>query len=123
MKPLRAPQRSASFLVLLVLAAAGCSDDSSGPAPAPGAKLFSAKGCVACHGAQGQGTFMGPPLQQLTEHWKREDLARFFTNPAAATESDARLKQLSRTFRTPMAPIVASESDRLALADFVLGLK
>ncbi len=106
----------------VALCSSSCSDDS-GAKSSPGARLFAEKGCVACHGANGEGAFMGPPLRGLAQNWKREELARFFADPLGRTKSDERLAALAKRFPAPMAPIVASESERLALADWVLAFE
>jgi cytochrome c551/c552 len=105
------------------LALLACGEDSAqnGPQEGPdGQRLYLEKGCVACHGSRGEGTFMGPKLQALASHWKREELARFFVDPTAVARQDARLAELMRAYRTPMTPIAASETERLAIADWVL---
>ncbi len=107
----------------LVFAASSCGDDGASGKSSPGARLFAEKGCVACHGARGEGTFMGPPLRGLGQSWKREELARFFADPMGRTKGDERLAALAKRFPAPMAPIVASESERLVLADWVLAFE
>ncbi len=85
-----------------------------------GQRLYAEKGCVACHGPRGEGTFMGPKLDALASHWERDALVRFFVDPTATAKRDARLAELMRAYRTPMTPIAASEAERLAIADWLL---
>ncbi len=69
--------RTAAFVVALTLLVAGCSggDSSTGPTAPPdappggdlvatGRDIAGSSGCVACHGAEGQGT-VGPGWQGL----------------------------------------------------------
>ena len=66
---------------------------------------------------------MAPPLRELAQHWKREDLARHMFDPDAALKTDERLKQLSRRFPSPMKGVPAPEADRLLIADWLLTLQ
>lgn len=120
-------QSISSATVLLAAIAVlplACSDGGAGASKSnPGEKLYFEKGCTACHGARGEGTFMGPALRQLGSHWKREELARFLLDPSPVARADARLAELMKRYRTPMAPIAASESERLAIAEWVLAFE
>jgi mono/diheme cytochrome c family protein len=104
------------------LALVACGDDSAqnGSKGPSGPRLYAEKGCVACHGSRGEGTFMGPKLEALGSHWEREALARFFVDPTATAKQNARLGELMRAYRTPMTPIAATEAERLAIADWLL---
>ena len=82
--------------------------------------MYFSKGCAACHGARGEGSFMGPPLSNVPARWKRDELARFIADPAPFVERDARLRELASAYRTPMKPSPMSETERAALADFLL---
>lgn len=121
-------QRAASFsaclsaLGLFVAALACDGSDSAGARPA-GERLYAEKGCVSCHGRAGEGSFLGPALRNLSTHWQREELAKFFLDPSGYAKGQPRLAELMKAYRMPMTPIVASEADRLVLADYVLGLK
>ncbi len=121
----RAHRPFVSTVALFVaLAAHSCSDGGGASSKAaPGARLFAEKGCVACHGARGEGAFMGPPLRALAQNWKREELSRFFADPSSRAKADERLSALAKRYPAPMTPIVASESERLALADWVLAFE
>lgn len=115
---------TSALLCASMLVAAACSKGGPGDSKsAPGEKLYFEKGCTACHGARGEGTFMGPQLRQLGAHWKRDDLARFLLDPSPAARADARLSELMKRYRMPMAPIAASEAERLAIADWVLAFE
>lgn len=98
--------------------------DSQAPAregPRTGPELFMEELCTSCHGLGREGSWMGPPLRDLGEHWDRETLADFIRTPTSFTAEDERLAALSRKFRAPMAdhPILG-RADRLTLADWLL---
>lgn len=120
----RAVRFSACLCALGLLAAAlACGGSESGGAQPAGERLYSEKGCANCHGRAGEGTFMGPPLRNLAAHWQREELAKFFLDPSGYAKGQPRLAEMMKAYRMPMTPIVASEADRLLLADHVLGMK
>jgi cytochrome c551/c552 len=88
---------------------------------AAGQQLYAAKGCSLCHGPEGQGSMLGPALKDLKSHWDRARLAAFIADPNAVLKEDARLAQQAAKYPQPMAPLLnTSESDRLALADWLL---
>jgi mono/diheme cytochrome c family protein len=108
--------------VLAIVLFASCTRDaSSGAAPA-GERLYFQKGCTACHGPRAEGTFMGPRLSNLSQHWTREQLVQYIADPASFAERDERLRALARQFRTPMKPLPISPADRELIADYVLTL-
>lgn len=116
--------RASTLLFTAAVLSTACREDGGGaPKSASGERLYFEKGCTACHGARGEGTFMGPALRQLGAHWKREELGRFLLDPGALARTDPRLSELLKRYRTPMAPIAASEAERLAIADWVLALE
>jgi cytochrome c5 len=91
----------------------------SGP---DGATVYRDQGCIACHGNQGQGTFLGPPITGMSAHWTRDDLAEFFADPARFVASTPRLAEYGKDFgmRMPALPRAVDRDARLALADWVL---
>jgi cytochrome c oxidase cbb3-type subunit 3 len=72
---------------------------------AAGAKLYTEKGCIACHGMKGEGNAIGPNLtDKFTIHGCKEaDLIKIITNgkpekgmtPFKATMTDQQIKQVS----------------------------
>jgi cytochrome c553 len=117
--------RSIALVLLCALAALGACGGGSEPAakgPRTGAQLYGDAQCVQCHGRDGSGTSMGPPLRSLGAHWTRESLAEYLVDPRAAVRKDPRLQALDQRYMMPMQayPHVSLE-ERLALADHVLG--
>ncbi len=100
------------------LAAGGASK----PAGPPSAEaLFRRELCGSCHGSAGKGSWMGPPLRGLSEHWDRDSLQEFLRDPAGRLATDERLSKLSREFPNPMAANrVLGKAERLQLADWLL---
>jgi cytochrome c551/c552 len=45
------------------------------------ASLIGRLGCITCHGVDLNGTQMGPPLQNISQNWKRDDLINYLRNP------------------------------------------
>lgn len=125
MKPLRV--RATIVIVtrisLLALLLSACSPGEAAPSADDGQALYFSKGCVACHGSNGEGSFMGPSLAGATTHWTRDELVRFLADPPAYTAQNQRLKRISLDFRAPMKFVPANEAERLALADFVLNVR
>ena len=113
--------RTAPALLALLLAVA-CS-----PAPGlnpshPGAPLFASKGCTSCHGSQGEGKWLGPPLRGLSEHWTQSELAAYIAHPGPFLESKAHLAGVAAGFKSHMPDNPhLTEQERLDLGDYVLG--
>src|SRR5262245_20293933 len=106
--------------VLLVLVAA-CSE--SAPPESGGAHLFTSQGCGACHGSDGSGGLLGPPLWEKKQHWTRASLMKYLRDPQAYAAKDARLAEQARTFTMPMPRVdKLSEDDLGRLADHVLSM-
>lgn len=118
--PVASAAAFASALACALLSPSCGDSGSSSSAHALGERLYREKGCVACHGSGGEGTFLGPPLRNLAANWKAPELAEFLANPADRAAKDPRLKKLAGGYRMPMTPIAASEEERLAMANAVL---
>ncbi len=73
-----------------------------------GARLFVAKGCVACHALRGQGGQVGPTLDDVDQRVSRGDLLRRLRDPASVHPG------------TIMPRIPLRDDERAALADFLL---
>lgn len=110
--------------VLMGFALAGCGggeEPEGRAADARGRALFMAFGCTLCHGPDGAGTTLGPPLRGLAKHWTREELASYLADPQAAVARDPRLAELARQYAKEMPAITTPEEQRLEIADYVLG--
>lgn len=120
----RATSFTARFSALgLFVAALACGGSDPAPAQPAGERIYAEKGCATCHGRAGEGTFMGPALRNIGAHWQRDELAKFFLDPSGYAKGQPRLAEMMKAYRMPMTPILASEADRLVLADHVLGMK
>jgi mono/diheme cytochrome c family protein len=112
----------AAVLGLVLAALAACN-----PTPPPstsrrGSEIYATMGCLVCHGANGAGSTTAPPLTDLAQHWDRAGLAAYLEDPRSYIEKDARLAALKQRFGTEMPALGLPEADRLALADYLLGL-
>lgn len=117
--------RPAAHATLLagLLALAACGDAPDDKPPADGARLYVLANCTTCHGADGAGGMVGPPLRGLAQHWDRESLADYLADPRKRLESDARLKALSLNFSMHMPPATNfTPAQRLLIADHALAL-
>lgn len=111
-----------ALAVTLALAALGaCTDEP--PAAPTAEQFFRRELCASCHGGAGEGSWMGPPLRELAEHWEREALAEFLREPKSFIGEDERLAELMRKFPNPMVGNrVLGKAERLQVADWLLGL-
>lgn len=91
---------------------------------ARGAQVYQQAACFSCHGMNGKGAIAGPELENIAEHWNREDLASFVANPASWELRKERVATLAAQYPTKMARPMReiSEEDRLLLADWLLTL-
>ncbi len=102
--------------------AAACATATQPPAGASGREIYELQLCANCHGDQGQGKSLGPPLRELQRFWEREALVEFLADPKAWKE-DERMRQLSRKHSGNMAPYDnLSEQERGLLADYLFTL-
>lgn len=80
-----------------------------------GERLFTAKGCMACH-TVGRGELVGPDLKGVTERRPLDWLRRFITQPSAMLRSDSLAKQLLAQYKNvpmPDLPLRDTEVDAL----------
>lgn len=104
-------------------AIAGCGDAPGGGEAPSGARLFVLANCTTCHGADGAGGVLGPPLRGLEPNWTRESLAAYLADPKAGLDSNPRLKTLSLNFTMHMPPVTNfTPEQRLLIADHALAL-
>ena len=120
------PMRRLAGIAVLALLAGGavlaCSGGSADGGDRRGKKLYAAMGCLACHGATGAGGALAPPLEDLGQHWTRERIAVYLSDPSGWVEKDERLKALKQRYSLQMPALTIAEEDRLVLADHVLEL-
>ena len=103
--------------------ALACQLPQQPPPGAAGAEIYQLQLCFNCHGPEGLAKRLGPPLENLAEHWTREELADFFGNVERWEEEDERVRRLSEEYDGNMqAYDNLSLEERLRLADYVLGL-
>ena len=80
--------RRSVLLLALVLVVSSCERAPQKPrAEMSGRDLYLDARCDTCHGGQGQGSYTGPSLQQVAEHWSQEDLARYLRDPGPVIEA------------------------------------
>ncbi len=102
---------------------AACSEEPAHSGPPDGAALFKQQNCVTCHGPDGDGTNLGPTLRGKKVFWTREKLAGYLSDPQSVIRGDERLETQAGKYMLPMVKFVGlTQEQRLALADFVLGL-
>src|SRR5262245_31297182 len=89
-------------LLALIAAACGGGAAEAQAAGSPGAQLFTSQGCSACHGSDGSGGMLGPPLWGKKQLWTRAKLMEYLKNPQAYATKDERLAEQSRTYTLPM---------------------
>jgi mono/diheme cytochrome c family protein len=61
-------------------------DMSTGEVTAP--ELITRFGCRGCHGAELEGSRMGPALADLGQHWNRDELINYLRNPNSYMDKD-----------------------------------
>jgi hypothetical protein len=66
---------------------------------------------------------MAPPLTGLDQHWDRARLAAYLEDPRAFLAKDERLAALKERYTTEMPALSLPETERLALADYLLALR
>lgn len=88
-----------------------------------GSELMNTFGCLNCHGANLQGTAMGPELTGLSEFWNRDNLINYLRNPNSFMSSE-RFKEYKKQFPNMMMPSYGNKDvkDLGKIADYLLGL-
>ncbi len=109
-------RRSPLLLILLLAACFG------GSGATEGEQLYRAMACSTCHGTRGGGGANAPPFGELAEHWTRETIAEYLTDPLTVVERTPRLKALKERYNQQMPPVMLPVEQRLLLADYVLEL-
>ena len=86
-----------------------------------GRQVFQTEACGACHGDQGEGTEVAPPLADLVARWRHEALVAYLVDPGAALESDPRLQGLAEAYELEMPGVATASAEEVAdLARYLL---
>jgi mono/diheme cytochrome c family protein len=108
---------------LLLALAGGCGDGAGAAKSTDGSRLFVNQACATCHGMDGAGSQLGPPLQGQKKFWTREKLVRYLRDPIGFAEKDPRLGEQSKKYMLPMARFDKLTEEELGqIADFVLAM-
>lgn len=83
--------------------------------PPDGRAVFLTVGCARCHGNDGTGESLGPPLEALSTKFTVKQMDQFLDNPIAYAEGDERLKKWRDEYFTPMPKLQMTEAQRKAL--------
>ena len=83
-----------------------------------GEKLFSAKGCVACHSI-GQGKRVGPDLQGITEKVTFPWIFHWVSDPDSMLRSDTTAQRLLKEYLVPMPNQNVSPDEFRALYEYL----
>jgi mono/diheme cytochrome c family protein len=110
----------AGLLALFSFTSCGSSSSEELASP-PGRKLFIGELCASCHGFERQGSWMGPPLLELAEHWDAPSLSSFIKDPSVFLKTDQRIRDLAKRFQANMTGNARlNDGDRLELAKWLL---
>lgn len=105
----------------LVLIGSSCGGRVDPPADAGGAQVYELQNCRNCHGANGEGNALGPPLAKLQANWSRDELVAFLTDPAPVLESNERVRALAKAYPAQMSRYDNLSPEQLGeLADWLL---
>jgi mono/diheme cytochrome c family protein len=91
------------------------------PPPAKtGDELYVAGNCHVCHGADRNGSSLGPPLRKLAANWSAEEMVKYFKDPGNYAASDPRLSEHKGKYQMVMPPLRIPDADQLRLAQWLL---
>jgi cytochrome c2 len=115
-------------IVVGALSGAGCgkaptsgSHDELTAAIARGRAVWEAEECAACHGEDRGGTVIGPSLEGVDEHWRREELERFLVDPTAALDDNPRLAAMTDRYQVDMPGVQRADATEVTdLATFLI---
>ncbi|HEX2866458.1 MAG TPA: cytochrome c [Ignavibacteriales bacterium] len=65
--------------------------------------LLKNNGCTSCHGSDLKGTNLAPPLQNVREHWSRDELISYLRNPSSFMDSE-RFSKFRQRYPSVMMP-------------------
>lgn len=87
-------------------------------------ELINKLGCVTCHGAELQGTKMGPRLKDITGYWGRDKLINYLRNPSSFEDTE-RFRKFKEQYPGMIMPSFnhIEVKDLGKIADYLLELK
>jgi mono/diheme cytochrome c family protein len=85
-----------------------------------GSELYTASNCALCHGADRNGSALGPPLRKLKANWTAEEMVKFFKDPSNYAANNPRLAADKGKYSVPMQPLRIADADQLRLAQWLL---
>ena len=87
-------------------------------------ELVTKLGCITCHGADLQGTKMGPSLHGVSEYLGRDKLISYMRNPSSFSDTE-RFQKLQEKFPGMIMPSFGhvDVKDLGKIADYLLKLK
>lgn len=87
--------------------------------PVDGRTVFLTVGCARCHGNEGEGASLGPPLEELSTKFTKETMTAFLDNPIAFAQKDKRLQMWREEYYTPMPKLQMTDEQRAALVVYL----
>jgi cytochrome c2 len=87
------------------------------------AGLISRLGCRGCHGADLEGTRMGPPLQNMAQYWSRDELINYLRNPNSYMDKE-RFRKFQQDYPGIIMPSFSNVDvkDLGTISDYLLQL-
>jgi len=120
-RPLWIPGVRLLVFCALALAATGCFGRKDPPGGADGQVIYDFQNCKNCHGENGEGNSLGPPLAKLSSSWSRDQLAAYLNDPEPVLATNERLRTLAKAYVGKMSRYDnLSEEQRGVLAEWLL---
>lgn len=82
--------------------------------------LYKAGNCTMCHGADQNGSPLGPPLRHLKDNWTVDNMILYFKDPATYSDNDPRLKENKSKYSVPMPPVRLADDRLRKLAEWLM---
>ena len=86
-----------------------------------GEKIYADLQCANCHGKNGEGTELGPALENISRNWSKTELINYLRNPSDFANKE-NIRKLKKQFsRSVMPGFEQTEVKKLGkLADYLL---
>lgn len=95
--------------------------ESSAELVTRGAAVWEAEGCAICHGEEGEGGEIAPPLRGLAENWTPEALAAYLADPVVDPGENPRLAAIAEEYEMEMPGVQSSSGSEVTdLVAFLL---